>query len=424
VYAAALIARSEQILTDQYAHLFPKGLTRYPAAQSIAIAEALEALYDADTATTKRPLTDPERLFILNEQLLWKIDFAYGAERYIKVNKAGQDLLPLYPLWESQRLILAELARIQETRWKEGHPDGILVNVLKGRQLGCSTLAQALIAHRVVTHANVRALIGSDTPDNSGSDGLFGMTELIIENLPWWMKPKERFHTKDKHIHFETGSRVRTESGKSMKGSLTEKGGSKGQMGRSKTYSVVHLSELSTWEHAEQIDDSLMPAVPITPRTLMLLESTAKGRANWWHKHWTASVRGTDPRFLPIFIPWYAEKSKYWLPAPASWTPATDTLAFAARAEREGPKFMHAAVRLTREQLRWYEQSKRTFAEKDQLYKFLEEYPATPEEAFQYSGQGIFPLVVQERMRSQAKPWLAALEIRSRAELSKLVAGG
>lgn len=423
MYHPAIIAAKETKLAAAYRELFPTGFTRYRARDSISHSRALVDLYNPDTHTTIRPLTDAERLFILNEQQLSMIDFGYFAERYVHVNKAGQELAPLYPLWESQRLILGEMARVEKVRRDEGHPDGILANVLKGRQLGCSTLAQALVTHRVVSQRNVRALIGSDTPDNSGSDGLFGMTELIVENLPWWLKPSEKFHTKNQHIHFDNGSRVRTESGKSMKGSLTEKGGSKGQMGRSKTYSVVHLSELSTWEHAEQIDDALMPAVPVTPRTFMLCESTAKGRGNWWHRQWLAAVRGSDPRFVPIFIPWYAEQTKYWLPAPASWAPDSTTLAFARRAELDGPKYLHRRVDLAREQLRWYEQNRRTFEEKGQLYKFLEEYPATPDEAFQYSGRGIFPIAVQERIRNQARPTQVVLEVAARKDIAALVGG-
>jgi hypothetical protein len=421
MYAPKLIATAESRLAQQFAHLFPQGFTRYPAPESIERAAHLEEAYDREKKVQLRALDDDDRRFILNEQLLSQIDYGYFAARYVHVNKGGATLEPLYPLWESQRLILASIARVEQSRFDEGHPDGILFNVLKARQLGCSTLVQSLIAHRVVTQRNIRAMIGSDTPDNTGSDGLFGMLELVVESLPWWLVPPIKFHTKDKHIHFDNGSRVRTESGKSMKGGLTEKGGSKGQMGRSKTYSVVHLSELSTWEHAEQIDDSLMPAIPRQPRTLMGLESTAKGRANWWHRHWEASVRGRT-RHVPIFIPWYAEPAKYWLPAPGSWVPAVDTLHFATRATLEGPKYLHASVHLTREQLYWYEQTKLEFLEKGALYKFLEEYCATPEEAFQYSGRGIFPLAVQERIKAQAKPVMGVLEVKARAELAQIQA--
>jgi hypothetical protein len=418
VYHPARIAAAELRLAARWQAYFPSGFTRHPAEESIARAESLAEVWDPLTLTERRPLTPPELQFVRNERNLCSVDYRYFGERYIRINKEGQELAPLFPLWESQALILGEMARIEQSRYEEGHPDGILIDVLKGRQLGCSTLAQSCVAHRVITQPYVKALIASDTPDNSGSDGLFGMAELLISNLPWWLKPKETFHTKNRHIHFETGSLLRTEAGKSMKGGLTEKGGSKGQMGRSKTYSVLHLSELSTWEHAEQIDDSLMPAVPRTPRTLAFLESTAKGRANWWHLEWQAAVRGRSRR-QAVFIPWYAERTKYWLPPPPLWAPSGDTLAFARRAELEGPKYMRRAVTLSREQLYWYEVSKLEFTEKGVLYKFLEEYPATPEEAFQYSGRSIFPLAVQERIKEQARPMLCALEVAPKRELQQ-----
>lgn len=420
MYAPAIIAQAEARLQQVYAGTFPQGFYRYPAAQAIEQARLLDRLKrDDGTLDPDKPLTAEQQRFILNEQILSKVDYRYFAERYVKVNKEGQELAPLFPLWESQELILADLARIESEHQAIGHPDGVLFNILKARQLGASTLTQSLIAHRVVTTGYVKALIASDTPDNSGSDGLFGMLELVVEHVPWWLKPSEKFHTKNKHIVFANHSIVRVESGKSMKGGLTEEGGSKGQMGRSKTYSAAHLSELSTWEHPEQIDDSLLPAIPRTPRTLVGFESTAKGRANWWHQHWQSAVRGRG-RFSPIFIPWYAEKRKYWLPAPAGWVPATDTLDFAKRAELSGPKFMHRAVTLSREQLYWYESMKLDFVEKGALYKFLEEYPADPEEAFQYSGRSIFPIAVRERIRAQAKPILVVLEVKARAALSQM----
>lgn len=419
MYSPAAIARAEAALlralpADQFSH----GLPRTPAPEAIDRARYLQSLKQPD-GSLARPLTRDDHTFIVVEQLLAKIDFRYCGERYFKINKEGQELAPLFPLWESQELILAALARVEEEHFQEGHPDGVLCNVLKGRQLGCSTLAQSLIAHRAVTHTHVKALIGSDTPDNSGSDGLFGMFELLISNLPWYLHPGETGHVKNKHIVFANGSIVRTESGKSMKGGLTEEGGSKGQMGRSKTYSALHLSELSTWEHPDQIDDSLMPAVPRTPRTLAIFESTAKGRLNWWHRHWLSAARGKG-RFTPIFVPWYAEKSKYWLPAPSIWVPAPDTLAHARAAEIEGPKYMRTRVQLTREQLFWYESTKADFAEKGAVYKFMEEYPATPEESFQYSGHSIFPIGVRERIRTGARPMITALEVRSASELAQL----
>src|SRR5258708_19011809 len=153
-------------------------------------------------------------------------------------------------------------------------------------------MGAALATQRVATEANVRALLASDAPDSSGSEGLFGMYERLVATLPWWLAPPEKFHQKNQHIVFETGSAILVESGKSMKGGLQDKGGSKGQLGRSKTFSTVHLTELSTWEAPEQINDALMPAVPPSPRTPGIKESTAKGRHNWHPGGWLPGQPG------------------------------------------------------------------------------------------------------------------------------------
>lgn len=343
---------------------------------------------------------------------------AWGyASKNCFINYEGQSLRPMYPLWESQELILAEVARIEEAHWRARHPDGILGNILKGRQLGASTLCQSFLAHRCLTHGHVRTLIASDVPQNSGSEGLFGMLELVVEHWPWWLKPREKFHTKNHHLMWANGSRVIVESGKSMKGGLQEEGAEKGQIGRSKTYSAFHLSEITSWERPEQINSSLLPAVPYTPRTFGMRESTAMGRNNYWHNEWKLAAAGEDPRFFNVFIPWYAERSKYWLPTPAQWVPSDDTLNFARRASEHGPLYMHRPVTLAKEQLYWYELHKNAAIKREELYKFLSEYPSEPEEAFQNSGRSIFTIETQTRVGNQARPMADLWSVAPRSEL-------
>ena len=418
MYHPDVIAEKETALERRFQTLLPDGrLQRSPVATCQEYTRRLAAIWDPRKKAPTRPFSADEERFILMEKLLCQVDYAYAAERYIWINYAGQSLRPMYPLWESQRLILAAIARVELEHWKEGHPDGILANVLKGRQLGASTLAQSLLAHRVLTHTQVRTMIASDVPQNSGSEGLFGMLELVVEHWPWWLRPAIKFWTKNQHVIFENGSRVVVEAGKSMKGALQDEGGVKGQIGRSKTYSAVHLSEITTWEQPQEIDSSLLPAVPITPRTIMIMESTAMGRINYWHQRWKKADAGKDPRFFNIFIPFYAERSKYWLPVPANWVPSADTLAFAARCEEHGPKYMHRPVQLSKEQLRWYEVSKASAEHDDALYKFLSEYPAEPEEAFQHSGRSIFPVHVIDRVEKQVRPLAEVWSVKPRGEL-------
>lgn len=391
-------------------------LQEIPVDTCHSMAKRLAQIWDPDKRQQTRALSQDEQEFVANERLMTKCSHPYWAQRYCLIQSEGQTLKPMYPLWESQRLIMEAVAQLEQERWATKHPDGICANLLKGRQLGASTWTQSVLAHGATTHSYTKCLIASDVPENSGSQGLFGMLELVVANLPWWLKPSETFHTKDKHIVWKTGSSVIVESGKSMKGGLTEEGGHKGNIGRSKTYSKIHLSELSTWERPEQIDDGLDPAVPRTPRTFWMRESTAKGRHNWWHREWQIAEKGLG-RCTNIFIPWYAERTKYWLPVPASWSPLDDTLEFARRVEEHGPKYMHRKVVLDPEQLVWYERKKLEANEKGELFKFLEEYPAEPEEAFQFSGRSIFPILVIDRVEQHQKPLIDLLTVRPHTEL-------
>lgn len=379
----------------------------------------LAAIWDPATRAPTRRLTPEEDGFVAGERLLSKIDFRYWAERYAFINAGGTGLQRLTPLWETQEIFLGELARLQVERLVTGHPDGLLLNCLKARQGGISTLGSALITHDAVTQTHVRCLLASDVPDNSGSEGLFGMYERIVANLPWWLAPAEKFHQKNQHIIFETGSQILVESGKSMKGGLQDKGGTKGQLGRSKTFSKVHLTELSTWEAPEQIDDSLMPAVPRSPRTLGVKESTAKGRHNWHHEDWLLGQRGRG-RWTNVFIPWYAEETKYWLPAPIGWVPSAETLAEARKAEVAGPIYLHRPVTLSRNQLYWWEETRATYAEKGQLARFLEEFASDPESCFQAAGRSIFTLDQLQYLQRLAHPMIDCWAIEPARDLAAL----
>jgi hypothetical protein len=278
-------------------------------------------------------------------------------------------------------------------------------------------MGAALITHRVTTQTHVRALIASDVPDNSGSEGLFGMYERIVANLPWFLKPEEQFHTKSQHLIFQSGSAIFVESGKSMKGGLQEKGATKGSLGRSRTYSTLHLTELALWDRPEQVDDALMPAVPRSARTLAVKESTAKGRHNWHHEDWMVGERGQG-RFRNIFIPWFAEEKKNWLPPRPGWVPSEDTLAHARRAEQDGPRWLHRPVHLTAPQLFWYEEERAIAVAKNQLSKFLEEQAADPAEAFQHAGRSIFTIDQLQYLTRLAKPMIDCWSVQPAKDLA------
>lgn len=415
MFDPAVIAIKQRRLEVTVLADFPQGLVRPSVAEARSVSAYLMDLWDPETQTTTRPLRPDEARWVQQAQLLSAIDFRFWAERWAMVNKGGERLEPLFPLWVSQELVLGKLAEIERTQ-QHGYQDGCLVTTLKARQLGVSTLTQCLLTHRVTTRPHTRSLTASDEADTTGY--LFEMSDRILQHLPWFLKPAETKGVRAgerRILAWDTGSEMRSQPGKSMRGqNVEESGESRGQIGRGFTFSAVHLSELSSWESPEQIDGSLFPGIPISPRVVGVLESTAKGRHNWWHKQWLRATEH-DHRFRPVFIPWYAEPDKWRLKPPSGWLPSTATLAHAAQAAVEGPKWLGTAVSLTADQLYWYERGRADAEREGTLATFLSEYPALPEESFQFSGRSIFSLETRERVKAQARPLAAVWSIEPAA---------
>lgn len=365
-----------------------------------------------DEGNLKRTLEEDEQSFIISEQVICKVDFAYFAERHIWINREGQGLARMFPLLESQQFVLQRIGDIELAIVEGRHADGILINLLKGaRQIGGSTLAEAIGVHRFTSQTNIFGLIAADVPDQSGF--LFDMYERGVDNLPFYLRSDITDRVKATEMKFNTGSHIWVGSGKSVRG--TE--GKRGQLGRGRTLSFVHLSELSTWDTPGQIDDALLHAIPRSSRTFVMFESTAKGRHNWWHDHWNICKQGLG-RFKNIFIPWYVERKKYSLPAPEDWSPSITTLAHARRCEETAPRWIEREVQLNRDQLYWYEQTRAYYEAKDELKSFVEEVGAVDdEETFQHSGKSIFPTATLQRVRDQARGMLGVAEVKSHMEL-------
>lgn len=393
MYSPRVIARREaRLLQTPAIHaIFPDGLPTYTVADSDTYTHRCVQAR-AEDGSWRRSLTSDEQQFIAATQLRVVFDAPYFLERFVWIDEEGHGLRRLYPLWESQAFVLRALGQLEDQREASGYPDGLLLNILKARQLGVSTLSEALVAHRLVTRTHVRALSGADVEDQAGY--LFRMVLRIYDQLPWFLQPGKQYFTKNRELTLANQSFLKTAWGKSTRGALqsvTGQEGSKGAIGRGQTFSVFHISELATWDNPEQLDTALFPAVPVSPHTLGLLESTAEHAQDWWHKHWLTTAAGLG-RFTNVFIPWYAEPSKYSLPAPLDWTPSTTTQQHAQKAEADSPKWMGRTVTLTRDQLYWYEQTRAYYTSKGEYHKFRKEYCADDQETFQYAGHAIFTM--------------------------------
>ena len=419
MYHPRVIAARESQLLNQlsYRAAFPDGISAYSVEESQARTEAILAATD-ERGQLLRPLSSDEEAFITASRLRVQFDFPYFAERFVWIDEEGHGLRSLYPLWESQQAALDRLGQLELSHLTDSHPDGLFVNILKARQLGMSTLSESLLAHRALFRPHTRALVGADVENQASY--LFSMATRIYDHLPWFLKPQRLTFRTGRETSYGNSSLIHTAWGKSTRGELQETTGrQKGHIARGKTYSVVHISELSTWDNPGQLDDGLLPAVPVSPFSLVLFESTAKGAGNWWHKQWLATEDGIG-RFVNLFIPWGVEPSKYSLPAPYDWTPLPSTLLQARRAEEVWPRYIGRTISLNRDQLYFYETTRAYYAKKGDLAKFFEEYASDPEECFLYSGRSVWTLDQLEQLDRLARPLIDVWRVEPAREIAEL----
>ena len=252
---------------------------------------------------------------------------------------------------------------------KAGKP--IRVVILKSRQMGFSTLTEALIYYRTATRKNVSSFI--ITHKDEATANLFRMSKLYQEKNP--VRPMLK-NSNAKELIFENPTKNARE--KERKPGLRSRmkcatAGGQG-VGRSDTLTNVHASELAFWpgDIAETLA-GLMQAVPNTPESLVIIESTANG-FNFFKKLWDDAAAGLND-FVPFFAAWY-EMEEYRMPYYGEELTAEETE-------------LKAAFGLDDEQIMWRLWGIRNNCGGDLEY-FHQEYPATPEEAFIATGAAVF----------------------------------
>jgi hypothetical protein len=390
------------------------GFKDYSPAEVDEWVEQLRPVYDPLKNILLRSLTVEEEAFVRHELSRCKADFRYWLSRYAWIKNKHAQLIRVTPT-HVQELLLQRIAK-EELRSVTGRSgDGILLASLKARQLGVSTVSECIICHRVFFYGNITGLIASDVDDHTMN--LYEMCIRLLENLPWWMVPRSDntdldYRPKNKLISFhDQDSLIRFSSGKNMQGG---QGQEKGSLGTGSTPHLAHVSEFALWMNAEQVYDALLPSIPMSPKTFVIIESTAKGRGNAWHEAWVRAKKGLG-RLVPVFFPFYTDPNDYRLPSPSDWIANDDTVAFAERVRATSHVWLGSTHTLSRDQMYWYERTKAEYREARMLYKFLAEYAADDESAFQASTVGVFPSELIEDMRNKATQPVV-IDIRKRLQ--------
>jgi len=237
--------------------------------------------------------------------------------------------------------------------------------VLKARQIGVSTITEALMFTLAMLLNRMSGLVISHEADSA--------THLLKMTNHYWETWRFRDlytirHNSVRHMSWEeNGSSIRIATAKNV------------GAGRSQTIQFLHGSEVAFWDDPETLMTGLAQSIPTTAPSIIGLESTANGIGGYFYDTWNAAVDG-EIEYVPLFFPWH-EHPQYT----ARYVEVSETLGALNDEER-----ILKAIGIPDERLAWRRWAIKNLCGND-ILKFRQEYPTVPEEAFIVTGTNIFP---------------------------------
>lgn len=291
-------------------------------------------------------------------------------------DKRGKDIKPMPNVL--QKRMFAHYRKCQV----EGLPCKMII--LKPRQKGASTCAQALTYHHMRKHEN---LSGSLMGDIAGtSDKVFEIYRRYAEHdiFPW----DETGQNLEDGGSLADAIRLRTKSvyGKETAGSKNA--------GRSGTIQVGNMTEVAFWPMGGERDPALGYLQSLYDGdnvSLVVADSTPNGPAGWFYRTWVQ-----DNEWAKIFAAWFEfDDSKVSFKSEAHLKDFKDSLTDDEKSEMD-------RFDVTWENMHW---RRRVLQDKcnGDVSKFRQEYPSDPEECFLMSSRPRFHMDCLNDMTKDAK---------------------
>jgi hypothetical protein len=201
----------------------------------------------------------------------------------LRIETKEQGLKNLNPLLGTQTYVMDEIARGLEE-------DVHFFVILKGRQLGITTISLALDLYWHFVHAGLQGTLTTDTEENR--DMFRSTLQMYMEGLPKEWKIPLVAHNRN-HMSLKNRSRLFYQvAGLRAKGSL----------GRGKAITFLHGTETSSWGDQEGLASLLASLAETNPDRLYLFESTARG-FNMFHDMYVTARKARTQR--AIFCGWW-----------------------------------------------------------------------------------------------------------------------
>ena len=201
----------------------------------------------------------------------------------LQIETKEKGLQRLDKLLGTQTYVMNEIARGLEE-------DVHFFTILKGRQLGVTTISLALDLYWVFTHPGLGATLVTDTEENRE---MFRSTlGMYFEHLPRQFKIPMEGHNRNQLVLKNRSRLFYQVAGLRAKGSL----------GRGKAITYLHGTETSSWGDEEGLASLLASLAETNPDRLYMFESTARG-FNLFHDMYVTAKKARTQR--AIFCGWW-----------------------------------------------------------------------------------------------------------------------
>lgn len=352
----------------------------------------------AGTLLPVEMIADPDYRLLKNATdymlLRFRHDFEFWAISCVKIkDKTTGQLIP-FRLNSPQRKLLREMERQR----RAGQPVRIIL--LKARQWGGSTLVQIYMAWiQTVLTRNCHSLICAHVKDTAAA--IRGIYTRLLDNYPrqfWDGDKPPSFHP------FERSQNIREIEGRGC--CVTLGTSERPESIRGNDFALAHLSEVAFWSNTpsstpEQFIRAICGSVNTVAGTLIVLESTANGMGNYFHREWLRAAEGKSDK-SPLFVAWHEiEIYRQAVVDPQKLVNEMDDYEW--RLWENG---------CTLEMINWYHSKRREYPSDSQMHA---EYPSNPTEAFASTGHAIFALEKLNLLRGGVKKPAARGELTGAA---------
>jgi hypothetical protein len=290
--------------------------------------------------------------------------YRFCAQLQIETKEKG--LQRLGSLLGTQTYVMGEIAR--------GLEDGAHHYViLKGRQLGITTISLALDLYWVFTHPGLGATLVTDTEENRE---MFRSTlGMYHEHLPKEFKIPVDGHNRNQMVLRNRSRLFYQVAGLRAKGSL----------GRGKAITYLHGTETSSWGDEEGLASLLASLAETNPDRLYMFESTARG-FNMFHDMYVTAKRARTQR--AIFCGWW--RNEFYSSDPESAVYKTYWDGRLTPEEREWTRDIKKlyGVEINSRQMAWWRWKLAEGIRDDAL--MYQEFPPTEDYAFVMTGTSFF----------------------------------